>query len=117
MNPLIRKATKKPVEIEAMQWQPGDSISAAIREWAEPAVAIIDTDHIQHLWNYDVGCYILPSGKTVFAPYRQRCLIIATLEGEMVAVPGDWIIRGVQGEFYPIKEAIFRETYEPVEES
>ena len=40
VNPLIRKATKKPVEIEAMQWQPGDSISAAIREWAEPAVAI-----------------------------------------------------------------------------
>lgn len=112
VNPLIRKATKKPVEIEAMQWQPGDSISAAIREWAEPAVAIIDTDHIQHLWNYDAGCYILPSGKTVFAPYRQRCLIIATLEGEMVAVPGDWIIRGVQGEFYPCKPDIFDATYD-----
>lgn len=43
--------------------------------------------------------------------------IIPTLEGDMTAELGDWIIRSVQGEFYPIKEAIFRETYEPVEES
>lgn len=103
---------KKPVEIEAMQWTPSDEVSAALREWAEPAVAIVDTDHIQHLWDYDAGCYILPSGKTVFAPYRERCLIVLTLEGEMVATPGDWVIRGVQGEFYPCKPDIFTETYE-----
>jgi hypothetical protein len=30
---------------------------------------------------------------------------------------GDWIIRGVQGEFYPVKDSIFRETYEAVDES
>lgn len=41
-------------------------------------------------------------------------LAIRTLEGEMVAQPGDWIIRGVQGEFYPIKDSIFRETYDLV---
>ena len=40
-------------------------------------------------------------------------IIIGTLEGEMRAVPGDWIIRGVKGEHYPIKDEIFRETYEP----
>lgn len=42
-------------------------------------------------------------------------LVIRTLEGEMRADPGDWIIRGVQGEFYPCKPDIFAETYEAVE--
>lgn len=39
---------------------------------------------------------------------------IKTLEGEMVARPGDWIIKGVAGEFYPCKPDIFAATYEPV---
>lgn len=38
---------------------------------------------------------------------------IPTLEGEMLAQAGDWIIRGVKGEFYPCKPDIFAETYEP----
>ena len=38
---------------------------------------------------------------------------IPTLEGVMVAVPGDWIIKGVKGEFYPCKPDIFKATYEP----
>ena len=42
-------------------------------------------------------------------------LIIPTLEGDMKASPGDWIIKGVNGEFYPIKSEIFFKTYEKVE--
>lgn len=38
---------------------------------------------------------------------------IDTLEGTMTAGPGDWIVRGVQGEFYPVKPEIFEATYEP----
>jgi hypothetical protein len=38
---------------------------------------------------------------------------IGTLEGVMEASPGDWIIRGVKGEFYPCKPDIFAATYEP----
>lgn len=41
---------------------------------------------------------------------------IETPEGRMVANPGDWIVRGVAGEFYPVKDAIFRETYEALSE-
>jgi hypothetical protein len=41
-------------------------------------------------------------------------LVIATLEGAMHASIGDWIIRGVQGEFYPCKPDIFAATYELV---
>jgi hypothetical protein len=44
-----------------------------------------------------------------------RTLQIHTLEGVMTAQPGDWIIRGVQGEFYPCKPDIFEATYEPAD--
>ena len=43
-------------------------------------------------------------------------LAIPTLEGVMVGVEGDFIIRGVKGEFYPCKPDIFAATYEAVEE-
>ena len=43
-------------------------------------------------------------------------LLIATLEGVMRASIGDWIIRGVAGEFYPCKDSIFSATYEPADE-
>lgn len=39
---------------------------------------------------------------------------IKTLEGEMLAMPGDWIIRGIKGELYPCKPDIFDATYESV---
>ena len=41
-------------------------------------------------------------------------ITIDTLEGRMVASPGDWIITGVHGEKYPCKPDIFEKTYEPV---
>lgn len=44
-------------------------------------------------------------------------LRIFTLEGNMRADFGDWIIKGVQGEFYPCKPDIFEATYEPVDGS
>lgn len=43
-------------------------------------------------------------------------MLIRTQEGEMIARPGDWIIRGVKGELYPCKSDIFAATYDPVEE-
>lgn len=43
-------------------------------------------------------------------------IIIETLEGSMTATTGDWIIKGVKGEFYPCKPDIFKQTYEKVEE-
>lgn len=42
---------------------------------------------------------------------------IPTLEGIMLCRPGDWIVKGIQGEFYPIKNDIFRESYEEVKEN
>ena len=42
--------------------------------------------------------------------------LIHTLEGNMKVNPGDWVIKGIKGEFYPIKNEIFKLTYEKVKE-
>jgi hypothetical protein len=41
-------------------------------------------------------------------------VVIGTLEGDMTVSPGDWVIKGVKGEFYPCKSDIFEATYEKV---
>ncbi|WP_121703366.1 hypothetical protein [Streptomyces sp. E5N298] len=82
---------KKPVEIEARQLTP--ETVHDIKQWVG-ASARIHTDGV-------------PLG----APVK---LAIHTLEGVMLADFGDFIIQGVQGEFYPCREDIFRATYEAV---
>lgn len=47
--------------------------------------------------------------------FHDTDIVIPTLEGSMTASPGDWIIRGVKGEFYPCKHDIFAATYDPAE--
>lgn len=47
---------------------------------------------------------------------EMQFILISTLEGKILASPGDWIIEGVNGEFYPCKDDIFRKTYDPVED-
>lgn len=51
------------------------------------------------------------------AERTDTALVIDTLEGLMVASPGDWIVTGVKGEKYPVKDEIFQLTYEPVDEA
>lgn len=46
--------------------------------------------------------------------HGNKVIYIDTLEGRMFADGGDWIIRGVKGEFYPCKPEIFEATYEAV---
>lgn len=58
-------------------------------------------------WCNDVGFHDWESD-------RDAGIVINTLEGAMRADPGDWIIRGVNGEFYPCKPDIFEKTYEAV---
>lgn len=52
----------------------------------------------------------------VEAYQTQKEMIIHTLEGELKANPGDYIITGVNGEKYPCKPDIFKKTYEPYED-
>lgn len=48
--------------------------------------------------------------------HRGDAAIVHTIEGDLVAHMGDWIIRGVKGEWYPCRSDIFAATYESVEE-
>lgn len=43
-------------------------------------------------------------------------IYINTLEGKLKAMPGDWIVIGINGELYPVKPDIFEKTYDPVED-
>lgn len=93
---------KKPVEIEARQVPRLDQFDemGAVR-FVDNVVDLAD-------WCGGRSHMVDPPEQIVPGIY------IETLEGEMRADPGDWIIRGVQGEFYPCKPDIFEATYEPV---
>lgn len=83
----VARFRKKPVEIEAVRFT---------------------GDNIQEIWDW-VGA------GAVYGPVEDDpSAYIDTLEGRHEARPGDWIIKGVQGEPYPCKPDIFEATYEPV---
>ena len=55
-------------------------------------------------------------GKKIIFFDKRNTLTIKTLEGNMIANIGDWIIKGVKGEYYPCKPEIFEATYELIEQ-
>jgi len=84
---MIRRYRKKPITIEAIQWT-GDNM-AEVTHFGEGKCAV---KHIKEI------------------------VLVSTLEGDMIANKGDYIIKGIAGEFYPCKEDIFTRTYEAVPE-
>ena len=99
------KFRTKPVVIDAVQWT-GANIDLVLpfikdgHDSFEHLPRAADDPHI------DNGIGHTPSLGELYIP---------TLEGTMTARAGDWIIRGVKGEFYPCKPDIFAATYEPAE--
>lgn len=59
-------------------------------------------------------CIWLQSNAADFEYSEDGGIDIVTLEGKMHGRPGDWIIRGLKGEFYPCKPDVFVQKYEPV---
>ena len=100
------KYRKKPVTIEAMLFDGSNGEMHAVYKWVEANTQ----------GSYDYTGDERPEHGVSIDP-TDGAFVIHTLEGEMRVSKGDYVIRGVQGEFYPIKEAIFLETYEPVEEA
>ena len=86
----MQKFVKKPVVIEACQF---------------------DGANITEVENF-VGKKL----PTVISSDEDTQLVVSTLEGDMKASKGDWVIKGVNGEFYPCKPDIFEQTYELVEQ-
>jgi hypothetical protein len=96
------KYRKKPVEIEAMRI----AAETSHEDFLDPNTRTIA----------EASGWMLGHGFRDFKVHgiRPFGIAITTLEGVMVASPGDWIIRGVQGEFYPCKPDIFEATYDEV---
>ena len=77
----------------------------------------IIVDAIQIYGNVaEIKQFIGEHGKVYRVGKGQPCTIVVihTLEGDMTARDGDYIIKGIKGEFYPCKKDIFEETYEEV---
>jgi hypothetical protein len=86
------KFRKKPVEIEAMP----------VHDDLNQIFEVVK-------WIHSNGGELTDPLHTFDCTFRIR-----TLEGEMAVNVGDWVIRGVQGEFYPCRGDIFEATYERV---
>lgn len=98
---MTQKFRKKPVVIEAVQLTDGrDEIINAVE------------------FTFQIGMEtsIPATNATVEKVKKEGGFTIPTLEGDMKATFGDWIIKGVNGEFYPCKPDIFEKTYEEVKE-
>lgn len=67
---------------------------------------------------YDIVHNLAGIPESQESPFERQgnVLLIHTLEGVMMAQAGDWIIKGVKGEFYPCKPDIFEATYDAVQE-
>ena len=73
---------------------------------------VIEARQFTHANIEQIARWVNSNGASAFT--GRESIAIETLEGQMIAMPGDWIIKGVQGEFYPCRDDIFRETYEVV---
>lgn len=95
----MRRYKKKPVVIEATQLTKDNII--AMYEW----VHNVDFSTVVGVAYSEIIDNVKANGG----------LVIHTLEGEMLARFGDYIIKGIKGEFYPCKPDVFLATYEEVE--
>lgn len=93
----MTKYRKKPVEIEAFQLDDRGLIG---EDWFWDAVTRCD------ITTYNFGKH---------EPDPAYC-VIHTLEGDMIANAGDYIIQGIRGEIYPCKADIFEMTYEAIDD-
>ena len=97
---LVRK---KPVVVEAMLYDGTPEQKMEVYRW---------------IWDSTQGSYDFqnttrPKSGVTINP-SEGTMLIMTLEGEMKVSHGDYVIRGVNGEFYPCKPDIFKSTYETV---
>ena len=97
---------KKPVEIDAINFDGTAERGAEIILWVYQNGG--SAEYHPFLADHFKG------DPKVYMAHPDPYMRIVTLEGTMVASKGDWVIRGVQGEFYPCKPDIFEATYERV---
>ena len=87
----MQKFVKKPVVIEAIQYD-GANIT-------------------------EIETFVGAKLPTVWLSVEETQLILSTLEGDMKVTKGDYVIKGVKGEFYPCKPDIFKQSYNMIKEN
>lgn len=95
MTATPKRYTKKPVTIDAVRYDGALESASAILDW-------IDSNG--------------GKARRGFGEFPNVDLIVETLEGDMKAAPGWWIIRGLVGEFYPVDPDVFARSYNEAEE-
>jgi hypothetical protein len=106
-----QRYTKRPVTIEAMQLAGTTAETHAVYQWVESnTFGSFDPDILNDPDEPN------PASGVSIDPATGD-MLIATLEGVHHARLGDWVIRGIQGEFYPCKPDIFAATYAPAEDN
>jgi hypothetical protein len=105
------KYRKKPVVVEAIRWNvPDENGKVLLAQECKDHPAVRPASYIE------VSNLVGTSGCSKELPHWDWAAlgIIDTLEGKHLVSPGDYIIKGIQGEFYPCKPDIFEATYEKV---
>lgn len=95
------KVRKRPVEVEAFRWDGSAESASVIINWA-----------LSHGGTINYVCDALTEEGLCPEGEEQHHLVIRTLEGDMIARAGYWIIKGVENEFYGCEPEIFAKTYE-----
>lgn len=109
---MIRQYKKKPVVIEAIQFQVVKEVPCTYGVHKE----YNDWEIIDFMEAHNVFCHLSWEPCDEINPEGNVTIMIPTLEGDMIASLGDYIIKGVNNEFYPCKPDIFEKTYEKVED-
>ena len=92
---MIKEYVKKPVTVEALEWT-----GQNVHDMMDFIGSEENITSLELVFNVDKA---------------GEALIINTLEGDLEASVGDYVIRGVKGEFYPCKPDIFKLTYEAIQ--
>lgn len=87
------KFRKKPIVVEAVQFTGSGPLPPGVTMHTEYGIPTFD--------EFDSSTATYP--------------VVRTLEGIMRVAKGDWVVRGIKGEFYPVKPDIFEATYEPAD--
>jgi hypothetical protein len=96
---------KRPVEVEAMRFTGGAANATTIIDWVHAGGGTAS-------WHEEHDGHEFPDGQSYSA--RPEGIDITTLEGVMQVSVGNWVVRGVAGEFYPVRDDIFERTFEAV---
>lgn len=110
-----RTYIKKPVAIKAIQWDGTADGATPIINWiltGTDTARWVGVGEPHPLRREEETFYDGLTDKVIVKHDAPGFIVIQTLEGGMRADAHDWIIRGVQGEFYPCKPDIFDATYE-----